>query len=174
MIKFLQPEKFVEQLNLRNDLVGADFGCGSGGFTIPLAKKLSEGFVYALDIQKGNLAVLERNAKIEGIRNIKTVPCDLEEPNGSGLGDLSVDFVIIANTLFQVQYKEAVLREASRILVKQGKLIIIDWKIDSPFGPENGRISQGEIEKMARKLGFKLEKEIEAGTYHFALIFKKI
>ena len=174
MIKFLQPEEFIRQLNLSSNLVAADFGCGVGGFSIPLAKDLKDGVVYALDIQKDNLSVLERNAKLEGLQNIKTKFCDLEEPNGSGLPEGSIDLVMLANALFQIHDKEAVLREASRVLKKEGKLIIIDWKINSPFGPESGRISEKEIERMAKQFSFKKEKEIEAGTYHFALIFQKI
>jgi len=42
MVSFLEPEDIVSQLELRPDYHGAEFGCGPGGFVIPLAKKLAK------------------------------------------------------------------------------------------------------------------------------------
>ncbi|GAH20696.1 unnamed protein product, partial [marine sediment metagenome] len=40
---FLNPSEVLKQLKLKKDMIAADFGCGSGGWALPLAKKLEEG-----------------------------------------------------------------------------------------------------------------------------------
>ena len=92
MVYFFEPEKIIENLDLQEDFTVADFGAGAGGFTIPLAKKLKRGgFVYALDIQEDLLSALLGNARIFGLNNIRTIKCDLEEPEGSTLPENSLE-----------------------------------------------------------------------------------
>ncbi|PIP24588.1 MAG: hypothetical protein COX33_01180, partial [Candidatus Nealsonbacteria bacterium CG23_combo_of_CG06-09_8_20_14_all_36_125] len=50
LMEFLNPSEVLKQLNLKKNMVAADFGSGSGGWAFPLAKKLEEGKVYAIDI----------------------------------------------------------------------------------------------------------------------------
>jgi len=174
MVTFLEPEKIIEQIDLKQDWHAAEFGCGQGGFTIELARALPKGIVYALDIQEEPLSALIGRARPEGLSNIKTIECDLEEPKGSTLQDNSLDLVLVTNILFQSDKKEEMLKEARRILKPKGKIVVVDWKKDSPFGPEEGRVALEEIEKMMRlKLDIRLVKEIEADTYHWSAIFEK-
>ena len=50
---FLNPQEVLNHLELEGDMVAADFGSGSGGWAIPLAKRLKFGKVYAIDISTG-------------------------------------------------------------------------------------------------------------------------
>ena len=43
MEEFLNPEQVLKQLDLKEEMTAADFGSGSGGWAIPLAKILKEG-----------------------------------------------------------------------------------------------------------------------------------
>ncbi|MCD6410491.1 class I SAM-dependent methyltransferase [bacterium] len=169
---FLHPEKILSQLNLKSDMVAADFGCGAGGFTIPLAKKLFNGIVYAIDIQEEPLSALSGVARSEGLVNIKTILGDLENPKGSKLPENSIDLVLMVNLLFQVENKEGVLREAKRVLKPRGQILVIDWKKDSPFGPTQGRLSSESVIRIAEKQGLVLVKEIDAGTYHWGVLLE--
>ena len=62
---FLNPSEVLESLELRKDMIAADFGCGSGGWVIPLAKKLEEGKVFAIDILEEPLSALRAKIKLE-------------------------------------------------------------------------------------------------------------
>ncbi len=174
MVYFFEPEKIIEGLNLREDATVADFGAGAGGFTIPLAKKLKRGgFVYALDFQEEALSALLGNAKLFGLNNIKAIKCDLEEPEGSTLPDNSLDAVFIINLLFEVDDPERIVKEAKRVVKPEGQIIIIDWKKDAPFGPEEKRIGPEEIQSIARHLNLEIEREIDAGAYHWGVVLRK-
>ena len=170
---FLNPEKVLDELDLKEGEIAAEFGCGSGGFTIPLAKRLEGGRVYALDIQEEALSALKGKAELEGLANIEIRRCDLEAPEGSTLPANSLDLVLIPNVLFQVDDKEQVLKEAKRILKEGGKILIVDWLPKAPFGPKEDRISPDDLKKIAKSLNLKLEKEFKAGKYHYGLIFSK-
>lgn len=173
MSTFLNPEEILDKLKLKKDMVAAEFGSGSGGFSISLAKRLEDGLVYGLDIQQAPLSALKSRAQLENVLNVKVIRCDLEKPRGSTLPDFSLDLVLIPNVLFQVEDKSAIISEAERILKKRGKLLIVDWLPEAAQGPVEGRISVEEVKKIAGKAGFKLKKEFKAGAYHYGLIFTK-
>jgi len=175
MIKesFLNPEEILDKLNLGPDMVAAEFGCGSGGFTIPLAKKLEDGLVYAIDIQQAPLSALKSRTNLEKIFNIRLIRSDLEKTRGSTLSPLCLDLVVIPNVLFQVKNKDAILKEAARVLKNNGKLMVIDWLPEASQGPVTGRVSPEKVKEIAQKQGFRLENEFPAGKYHYCLVFEK-
>ena len=170
---FLNPEEVLDKLDLRTDMVAAEFGCGSGGFAVPLAKRLDEGLVCAIDILEAPLSALKSRTLVENIINIRIIRSDLEKPRGSTLSALSLDLVLIPNVLFQVENKDAIISEAERVLKSRGRLVIIDWLPEAEQGPEKARISPSEVKKIAEQSGFNLEKEFPAGKYHYGLIFQK-
>jgi len=168
---FLNPTEVLKQLPLRKNMVAADFGSGSGGWAIPLAKILEEGKVYAIDILEEPLSALRAKVKLEKIVNIETIKSDVEK--GAKLLKESCDLVLMTNLLFECEYKKIILEEGKRVLKKGAKLLIVDWKKDSPLGPEKGRVSVEEVKKLAEELNLKVEKEFEAGLYHWGLILVK-
>lgn len=106
----------------------ADFGAGHGFFTIPLARAAGpNGKVYAIDVQDAALDAVRSKAGFEHLLNIEYVRADLDLPGGSHLKDRYIDFVLIANVLFQVENKDMILREAWRILRTGGRLAMIEW-----------------------------------------------
>lgn len=80
------------------------------GWVIPLAKKLEQGLVYAIDIQEEPLSALESKLKVEGIQNVKKVLSDIEVENGSKVPALSSDLVLMTNLLFQTEKKKKFLK----------------------------------------------------------------
>ena len=195
MTDFLNPTEVLKQIELRKDMTAVDFGSGSGGWALPLAKRLEDGIVYAIDVQEEPLFAIKSKAGLEKISNIQTIRSDIENENGTTLEDASVDLVLMTNLLFKIEDKKQVFQEAKRILKTNGKILVVDWKKDSPLGPKEGRISPDEVKKIAEGIGLKLEKpstgaelgagpvphrnkvsgagEFEAGANHWALIFIK-
>jgi ubiquinone/menaquinone biosynthesis C-methylase UbiE len=169
---FLNPNNVLDQLELHDDMSAAEFGSGSGGFSIPLAKKLSEGIVYAIDILAEPLSALKSRARLENIKNIRLIKSNLEKPNGSTLVADSLDLVVIPNVLFEIEDKNSIILEAKRVLKKRGLLVIIDWREGAMQGPAV-KIAKPEVLKLAEKNGFKYEKDIETGNYHYGLVFRK-
>ncbi len=165
------PKQVINELPLKEDMMAADFGCGSGGWTMPLAKRLKEGVVFAIDILQGPLSVLEGKLSQEEIANVKVMKENIEK--GVSIKDKRVDLVLMTNLLFQLEDKEKALEEAKRVLVKEGMLIITEWSPDSPLSPKVKKMSEEEVKNLAEKFNFKLKEEFQAGMYQFGFIYKK-
>lgn len=171
---FLNIEKSLEELELRANMTAADFGCGSGGWAIPLAKQLKGGRVYAIDILEEPLSALRSKGQALGLGNIETKRSNVEEANGSGLRNSSVDLVLITNLLFECENKKKIFQEAVRVLRDKGQILVVDWLKEAPFGPpKSSRVSTEQITKLAQSLNLRPKKEFKAGKYHFGLVFEK-
>lgn len=173
MPDFLKIDDVLQDLNLKPDMMGCEFGCGSAVFAIALAKRLNKGRVYALDIQEEKLSALKGRSALENINNVYMILCDLEAANGSTLPNNLLDIVLIPNLLFQAENKHAIIQEGKRILKSGGQLLVVDWLKKGPFSPKEGMVSPDEVKQIAKELGLSLKKEFAAGDYHYALLFTK-
>ena len=176
LIMFTDPEKNLDQFDLQKGMRVADFGAGSGFYALTAAKLVGDkGKVLAVDIQKGLLVKLKKEAAGKKILNIEIVWGDLEKEGGAKLADNSVDRVIVSNLLFQIEKRECLAREAARILKPNGKILAIDWT-DSfgGLGPQEKDIFGKEAARaLFEAVGFSLERAIDAGAHHYGLIFSK-
>ena len=70
------PERILETMNLDRRVENvAEFGCGYGTFTIPAAR-IAKGIVYAIDIESEMADATEKEAKQQGVQNVKTIRRD--------------------------------------------------------------------------------------------------
>ena len=176
MNMFSDPLKIIDQLQISQDAHIADFGCGSGAYTLALAEKKSQAKIYAIDIQKDMLERLHNIAEMKGIHNIHTIWGDIDNLKGSRLRDESIDFVILTNTLFQLEDRKTAILEVGRILKQAGRILVVDWS--ESFGNIGPKVDHVLGEATAKLLleenGFLVEKEIEAGEHHYGFIARKI
>ena len=76
----------------------ADIGCGPGYFTIPLAKYLLYGKVYALDVDDEMLEALRRRVAEVNLSNVESMKCG---PTDFPVAKASLDGVLLAFVLHQ-------------------------------------------------------------------------
>ena len=174
---FVNPEEIVKKrFNLQPGMAVADFGAGSGYYTLAAAEIVSDsGVVYAVDIQKDLLEKIKTRAEDEGLKNVEIIWADLDRPEGSRIAENSLDFVVISNILFQTENKPAVAREAFRVLKSGGAAGVIDWS--ESFGGLGPRpedvLKRQDCEKLFLEAGFAVEKDFEAGEHHYGFLFRK-
>jgi len=173
---FVRPEEAIKNFGLEPGMMVADFGCGSGHYSLAAAKIVGDlGKVFAIDVQKELLESVKSAARLNNLNNIEFVWADLESSEGSRLNPDSIDLVIVSNILFQAENRPAVAKEAFRILKNKGRLAVIEWSESfGNLGPRSEDIvKKDEAKKIFMEQGFVLEKEFEPGDHHYGLIFAK-
>ncbi|MEI7480401.1 MAG: methyltransferase domain-containing protein [bacterium] len=174
---FSDPQKIIDQLFLTKGQVVIDMGSGTGFYTKAAAKAVgSTGHVYAIDLQIDLLRRLKKEAQASNLENVQIVFADLEKPMSTKVKDSIADLVIIANLLFMIKNKEVILAEAKRVLKPGGRLLVVDWQESfGGIGPQfESVIDRKEAQKLGEASGFTFNSDIEAGSHHYGLIFKKI
>ncbi len=176
MKTFSDPLKIIEQLNISDDAHVADFGCGTGIYSIAIAKKLINGKVFAIDVQKDMIERLANIVKSENINNLRPVWGDIDENNGSRLRENSIDLVILVNTLFQITNKKKLFEEAFRVMKSGSEIMIVDWAESfGNIGPrEDHIIGENTAKLLIEENGFVFEKDIEVGDHHYGFIARKL
>jgi ubiquinone/menaquinone biosynthesis C-methylase UbiE len=169
MEAFLNPNEILNQIKIPGNITAVDFGCGSGGWTIPLAKKITSGKIYAVDVLEEPISVLKARARMENILNIQFIIGNAEE-SVKEIKNETCDLVLMTNLLFQCDDKEKVLKEGKRVLRPGGRILVVDWKEHASIGPQEGRFPLGEVERIAKKIGLEIERKMEAGPYHYGII----
>jgi ubiquinone/menaquinone biosynthesis C-methylase UbiE len=175
-MKFNDPEKILFAAGLSAGQVFADFGAGSGFYSLAAGKIVGEqGVVYPLDILQTALDHIAAEGRLKGLRNLRTMRADLEQASPSAVPLGSVDMVLFSNITHQIKNKSALFKEAYRVLRTGGKLLIIDWnESPSPIGPPAAaRMSQNEVEKQAGASNFKSAGSVPVDNYHYGLMFIK-
>lgn len=117
---FLSPEKLVSKYVTPATIV-ADLGCGSGYFTLPMAKIIgSSGKVYAVDFDPKAIEHLKKKAAKHGYENvIETHVSSAAEVDFLESG--SVDFVFAHGLLCCMRDHPGAVRQMNRILKPDGR-----------------------------------------------------
>lgn len=174
-MRFVEPKQAVSQFHIRDgDSIG-DFGAGSGFFTKELSAAAGDGKVYALEIQKPLITKIAEQARVDHLNNVEVVWCDLEAEKGTKLSDGALDVAVMVNVLFQLEDKNAALREVARVLRSGGKFFVIDWTESfGGMGPaEDAVVSRESAEALVLEHGFSLDRDFPTGDHHYGLAFRK-
>lgn len=174
---FSDPHVIVAALPIPQGAMVADLGAGTGAFSFPLAEKVGPtGKVYACEVQQDILTRLENEAHERHVTNIQPVHSNVETHQGTRLRDASVDWVMVANVLFQIEDRKGFIAEISRILKPGGFVALLEWSESfGNMGPhENAVIKRPDAEHLFFEQGFSaMPHVIDAGAHHYAIVFKK-
>lgn len=116
--------------NLTQGGVYADFGAGSGAFTLALRELVGlDATIYAVDKDHSSLNELEsaHRARFNTSRNLTLLANDFSRP----LDIPPFDGIVMANSLHFFKDKEKILRHVYGFLKPSGALILIEYNVDS-------------------------------------------
>lgn len=135
--------RMLGDLDLRGRRV-LDIGCGAGGVDLALVERHGAGHVTGVDVEEGVLARARDRVAAAGladrIRLLRVAPGPLP------FAAASFDAVFSKDAIVHIADKDAVMREAYRVLRPGGLLLASDWLIghEGPPSPEMAAYIEAE------------------------------
>ncbi|MFW6195381.1 MAG: class I SAM-dependent methyltransferase [Chloroflexota bacterium] len=165
------PHQVIAGLPLRPFQNVADIGCGPGYLTIPLAKYLYDGKVYAVDVQQGMLDILNERVQQSRLSNVETV---LSKENQIPLDDGAVDGVVLAHLMHEAESPNDLLNESKRVLARGGWIAVLDWhRKETEAGPPlEERISASDAAKVLGENGLNVQAVRDIGDTRYLIIVR--
>ncbi len=166
------PQTVWENIGLSNPSCLVDVGCGIGFASIPFARHIPAGTVYACDISQEMLDILKEEIGKAGVKNIKPV---LVEEAKIPLADGIADAVLMQNIHHELHAEVEILKECRRLLKPGGKIAIVDWKKEPmDIGPpQEIRVSVKKIGSDLREAGFTQIQSLDLLAYHSFVLAQK-
>jgi SAM-dependent methyltransferase len=159
------PSMIIEALEIRPGMEIVELGCGSGYYTVAVARALQPaGLVFAVDIQQGMLDKLKVRMEEEGVENIIPVLADAE--GDIPLDDGIADAVFSVTALPEIPDPPKALTQAKRLLKEDGVFVNAEFLLDPDFPLRR------TVVKWAQEAGFSLKRQVGNPLRH-VLVFSK-
>ena len=142
----------TSSINLHDTI--ADIGCGPGLFTVPLAKYLVSGKLYALDINDEMLEACRHRVGQTRMGNVEVLKCsEFEFPLDKG----SLDGAFLGFVVQQSPDKPRLLRAVRELIHSKGWCTVLEWyRKETETGPPlERRIDPPDLQRMAETAGFR-------------------
>ena len=150
----------------------ADIGCGPGFFTVPLAKHVFDGKIYAIDVQQEML-----DAAKEGLERIRltNVELILSKDDRLPLDDDSLDGALAAFVVHEAENPKSLLEDTRRCLRRGGWIALLEWnKREMEEGPPlEDRIDELDLYEMAYETGFRSLGRYTLNDNQYMLVMRK-
>lgn len=151
------------------DTVG-EIGCGPGYFTIPIAKALYNGKLYALDINDEMLEACRQRVSESRMGNVEILKCDeFDFPLKEG----SLDGLFLAFVVQHSPDKPRFLSAVRELLRRRGWCTVLEWyhKETETGPPVERRVDPEDLRKMAEDAGFRYQawRDLNGDQYMMTL-----
>ncbi|GIN73733.1 SAM-dependent methyltransferase [Bacillus sp. J14TS2] len=154
----ISPDELLNLLPIKKDDNILDLGAGAGYFTIPTAKAVEKGTVFAVDIDPNMLEVVRSKAKKELLANIQTLEGSVD---AIPLSDNSIDFVLVSLVLHELKpLLPASLQEIKRVLKPHGTLVCMEFEAEEIPTHPHPRISSASMSQEITKAGLAVTQKL--------------
>ncbi|SEI87185.1 Methyltransferase domain-containing protein [Cyclobacterium xiamenense] len=162
----------IKNLPLTANSVVADIGAGSGFYTFRIAKKVTEGTVYAVEIQQEAIDFLQKKADNLGMKQVVPVVGSDKSPN---LPEGALDLILMVDVYHELAFPQEMLQNMRKALKPTGKLVLIEYRGEDPavaIKPLH-KMTVRQVKKELGANGFTLEKNGQFLNIQHFLVFEK-
>jgi ubiquinone/menaquinone biosynthesis C-methylase UbiE len=174
-IQTLDPFRVMAHCPITPRDIIADVGCGPGYFTLPLAKFLINGKVFALDTSDEMIEACQGRVDEVRLGNVEVLKC---EEYAFPVEAESLDGLFIAFVVHHPEDRVRFLTAVKEMLRPGGWCYILEWhKKETETGPpQQARISPDELRELAESAGFKVQTSgnVNEENYRMTLIKSRL
>jgi len=167
-----RPDLLIKALALKPEMVVADIGAGTGYFSAPMARRLTQGRVYAVDIQPEMLALMERYKAESGIENVELVLSTESDPK---LPDAVLDLALMVDAYHEFEYPFEMMQGVVESLKPGGMAVLAEYRGEdrlSTIKPHH-KMTQRQTKKEMSAVGLDWVKTDESLPEQHLMFFQK-
>jgi len=167
-----RTDLFIERLPLEADDVVADIGAGTGYFSFPVAERVPDGCVLAVDIQPEMLDIIERRRAELGVDNVEAVQGTETDPN---LPAGAVDLIFIVDAYHEFSHPREMALAMHEALEPGGTLVLVEYRGEDPSVPIKPlhKMTEAQARRELEAAGFTWRRTEDYLPQQHVLIFGK-
>lgn len=170
-----QLSKMVKALQLKNGMVVADVGAGSGVISVMMAREVApRGKVLAVDIQEEMLELLSNKIEQQNITNIEPVLGAVKSPR---LAESSVDLALMVDVYHEFSHPYEMMLGISRALKPGGRVVFVEFRKEDPEVPiklvHKMSVAQVKREMAPPEFGLEWVETIDVLPWQHIIVFRK-
>ena len=167
-----RTDLLITGLTLSEDFVVADIGAGTGFFTFPVAARVPQGMVFAVDIQPEMLALMEQRKALENVSNVETVLGEADDPK---LPDNEIDLAFIVDAYHEFSFPREMGERLKASLKPGGQLVLVEYRAEDPRVPIKRlhKMSEMQVKQEMAAIGLDWVRTESHLPQQHVLIFQK-
>jgi protein-L-isoaspartate O-methyltransferase len=164
--------RLIKNMNLKPTDDIADIGAGSGYHVFKMASSVTDGTIYAVDLQPEMLtAIQERKVSLRQ-DNIELV---LGDEQSTYLPENSIDKILMVDVYHEFSFPVEMIQSMKKALRENGEIYLIEYRLEDPNIPIKTihKMSEAQAVKEFKANGFKLKENISNLPWQHCMIFVK-
>lgn len=169
----LKIAEVIEKLELKQGHVIADLGAGTGVFAWPLAKAVAPGTVYAVEVDKDFVALMEDRLKQQSLPNVRVILGKFEDP----LLPEKIDLAFFSDVLHHIANRAAYLKTVAGYLKPGGRIAVIELDHTNPKSPHreqpDQQVTKTQLDEWMKAAGLAKSGEFPIFEDKWFVVYRK-
>ena len=162
----------IKNMKIKSNEVIADIGAGSGYHAFRIASLVTNGLVYAIDIQPEMLMAIEKTKEFKKVENIKTI---LGTEKTVELPKNSVDKILMVDVYHEFSFPVEMINSIKNALKPNGELFLIEYRAEDLKVPIKRihKMTEEQAVKEMKAAGLVLKENIDNLPWQHCMVFIK-
>lgn len=162
----------IKNMKIKSNEVIADIGAGSGYHAFRIASLVTNGLVYAVDIQPEMLIAIEKTKEFKKVENIKTI---LGTEKTVELPKNSVDKILMVDVYHEFSFPVEMINSIKNALKPNGELFLIEYRAEDLKVPIKRihKMTEEQAVKEMKAAGLVLKENIDNLPWQHCMVFIK-
>lgn len=167
-----RTDLLIDNLPLDDDSVVADIGAGTGYFSFPIAERVPEGKVIAVDIQQEMLDIIKARQARGAPANVETL---LGVEDDTRLAPSSVDLILIVDAYHEFSYPYEMGVSMAEALKSGGQLVLIEYRAEDRSVPikKLHKMSQAQAKREMARIGLEWVRTEDFLPQQHFMVFRR-